>query len=346
MLNFTKAAIATFVILGWVCPARAQALKVVEKIAERVSKQGGQQVSRSVIQRGAAGLERQVVLGELEEAAQLLSRPLVSNSEELLLKRFNRLPGVDDALRAEFRALSLGERQVVVELGEGVRVLLHRYPEEGIILLQRLNGGGLAQARTYGDFVLEGAHWLHQDEVLQALQTSRLTPEEVAGLSRALQGRSQAETLTMDQVMPLWKNVIRKTGEGAGAFWGTYIKPHKGKWLAGGLLASYLVLPEKFHDGAGNLTEYASRKLSELGISVGTGVVRGAVNGPIEAVQKHYAADPLGTILGLLAIAVLLVLALPQVRFRLWGGLSRLLTRSGTRPTRAKGFSSHQPFRE
>ena len=79
-------------------------------------------------------------------------------SEDALLSRFSRLHGVDDVSRAEFRALTPAERRLRYRnCGEGVQVVLRRYPEEGLALLQKLDASGLAQARTYGDFVIDGA---------------------------------------------------------------------------------------------------------------------------------------------------------------------------------------------
>jgi len=239
-------------------------------------------------------------------------------AEEGLLSRFNRLQGVDDSLRAEFRALAPAEQRLAIELGEGVQVVLRRYPEEGMALLQELDASGVAQARTYGDFVLEGAHWLHTDEVTGALRSTKLTSEEAASVSRILGLKTTPEALQAEHIAPLWKSLVRKSGEGAGVFWKTYVQPHKGKWLTGGLLATYLIMPEKFHDAAGNLTEYAIRKLSELGISAATGAARGMLAVLVESFKKHYAEDPIGTVFTLVLITGLVLLAVPAVRRLLW----------------------------
>jgi hypothetical protein len=72
-----------------------------------------------------------------------------------LLRRFERLDNVDDGLRTQFHELPIGQRALVVELGEASQRVLrnHASPED---LLRMLDADGLMQARTYGDFVAEG----------------------------------------------------------------------------------------------------------------------------------------------------------------------------------------------
>lgn len=329
---------AAVLILGYMNAAQAQALKIVEKLATSAARPGGKQLAK-----GGVG----IVLRESDDAAKLLARRTAPLADDVLTTRFNRLSGVDDTLRAEFRALAPAEKRLVVELGEGVQIALRRYPEDGLALIQKLDAGGLAQARTYGDFVLDGAHWLHTDDVAKALGAAKLMPEEASTLSRALGLKALPETLQPEHVAPLWKSVIRKTGEGSAVFWRTYIQPHKGKWLAGGLLATYLIMPEKFHDAAGNLTEYAARQLAELGIAVSSGAVRGVIWGPLAAFKSRYADDPLTTILGTILIVSLLLLAIPPIRRFAWRRLIRpIWTGSPPPENKASGFTTHQPFRE
>lgn len=332
--------------------APAQALKVVEKVVEAMARQEGRQAVGAALRVGAGHLERRLILNESDEVAQMLSRrsPAVAD-EAALARRFDRLQGVNESLRAEFRSLPVADRRLVVELGEGAQNLLRRMPaDEGMALLQQLDAGGLAQARTYGDFVFDGAQWLRSDEVAQALTSRALAPEEVAALTRILKLKGAPEAIRGEDVVPLWRSVVRRTGEGAGKFWKADIEPHKAKWLAGGLLITYLVMPEKFHDAAGNLTEYAIRNLSEMGVSVASAAGRGAVNGPIEAFQKRYADDPAGTLLGLALAVTLLLLAVPAVRHfiyficRLFASLLR--HNAPAVSVNTAGFQRHEPLRE
>ena len=222
-------------------------------------------------------------------------------------------------------------------------MVLRRYPEEGVALLQTLDSGGVAQARTYGDFVVDGARWLQTDEVKKALASATLPPEEANLASRILGLKTPPEVLKPEHVGPLWKSVIRKTGDGAGVFWKTYIQPHKGKWLAGGLLATYLLWPEKFHDAAGRLTDYATRKLAEMGISVAAGAARGLAAGPVELLKRRYAENPTAVIL----IVVCIFFAIPAVRRFLWQRVLRpMWVRPGVAHPASTTFPQHEALRK
>ena len=71
----------------------------------------------------------------------------------------------------EFRALPIADRRIALELGEGAQRVLRLHPGmEGALVLQHLDATGLAQTRTYGDFVVEGMAWLESDEALAALR--------------------------------------------------------------------------------------------------------------------------------------------------------------------------------
>jgi len=72
-----------------------------------------------------------------------------------LIRRFERLEGVDDGLRQKFRALPSARRAAMVELGEAAQKVMRR-GESAPELLRKLDTDGLALMRTYGDFVAEG----------------------------------------------------------------------------------------------------------------------------------------------------------------------------------------------
>jgi hypothetical protein len=328
--------------------AHAQATKIVEKLAERMMLRESRPAARTLLQQEMKGLERRLLFRESDEAVQLLTQPTKATTEKELLARFSRLSGVDDRLLTEFRALTPAQKQLVVELGEGAQTLLRRYPNEGPALLQKLDVSGLAQARTYGDFVFDGAYWLQTDDVARALASTKLSAEEASTVARLLSLKQAPEVLTSEHVIPLWKSVIRKTGAGAGKFWKTYVHPHKGKWLAAGLLATYLIMPEKFHDAAGQLTEYATRKLAELGLTVAGEIGQGVVRGLADFVQSRYESNPVRTILGSVLTFLLVILAIPRVRRFFWNRLScynkRLSTNQLSQST--KQLSYQKPFQE
>jgi hypothetical protein len=170
---------------------------------------------------------------------------LPKQSEAEVLRRFERFENVDDALRKEFRELPLQKRVLVVELGETSRKILGSHPNAEEVI-RKLDGDGLLQARTYGDFVADGV--------------------ELMG--------------------PEYKCVIRKTGSGAAEFYSKYLKPHYKELAAAGLASAYLIAPERFHDAAGHLTESAARELTRLGIEVGGAASRGFWSGVRSKVEE------------------------------------------------------------
>ncbi|NLX94729.1 MAG: hypothetical protein GXY83_00995 [Rhodopirellula sp.] len=323
-----------FMLVGG-CANMVQAVgwtRLVEELAERAAASE------------ARTAERKLVLRETEEAADVITRRLATTADEAaMLRRFERLQGVDSALSHEFKALPAAERRIALELGEGAQRVLRLHPGvEGTRVLQHLDAAGLAQTRTYGDFVVEGMAWLESDEALAALRGS--IPADVSpAIMRTLGLKSAPSQLGEAEVAALWKSVIRKTGNGAGEFWTKYIVPHKEKWLVGGLLVTYLAMPEKFHDALGNLTEYATRELAKLGVSATTGAGHGLLGGARESIARQYAADPFETVATLVLIAVLLLLAIPRLRWLVWHkGLRRLLAAPTSETVAAKTTNSKE----
>lgn len=317
--------------------------KVVEEIAERAA---GEE---------ARTAERRLIFRETEEAPSILARraaPLLD--EATLLRRFERLQGVDDALRVEFKTLPPTERRLVVELGEGGQRVLQLYPgKDGVRVLQHLDATGLAQSRTFGDFVIDGMAWLQSDDALAALRAP-ISADSGSAMARTLGLKSIPTELGENEIASLWKSVVRKTGDGAGEFWRTYIAPHKGKWMAGGLLVTYLAMPEKFHDAAGKLTEYGAREIAKLLGNSAIGAGRGAFDGIGDSVKRHYAEAPVTTVATATAIVILLLLAVPRLRWLIWRkGLRRLLA-APTGPAAEKAtvgggpsaLPTHTPLKE
>ena len=225
-------------------------------------------------------------------------------SEEEVLQRFNRLEGVDEAIRKDFQSLPMPHRVAVVELGEASQRLL-RQRENGIELLRKLDTDGLAQLRTYGNFVGDGVEMMGPD----------------------------------------YKTVVRKTGGGAGRFYQDWIAPHKGKWLAAGLISAYLAAPEKFHDALGKLTEYGAKRLTEAGIDAGAGISRGFWKG----IGNRFSADPMHSTLGVLIIVVCASLFIPRVRWLIRRSIQPLLgvPKDNVEPTQGhKRTDAPEHFRE
>jgi hypothetical protein len=168
--------------------------------------------------------------------------------DDELLRQFERLEGVNGELRDAFKKLSGSERAALVELvSAGQRVARGHNPVDAVALIRKLDGDGLIQGRTYGDFVYLG----------------------------------------VDKMGPEYKSVVAKMGEGAGVFFNKVINPHWEKWTAAGLAVAYLAAPEKFHDSLGQLTEYAVQKLTEAGIRTGESVTGGLAKALIARVEAN-----------------------------------------------------------
>jgi len=210
-------------VLGGILPARAGS---VGEILESLMKAGRRT--------GKAASEGKI----LRHVEDLPVTHLPKQSEAEILRRFERFENVDDTLRREFRELPLQKRILVVELGEASKKIMSSH-QNGEEIIRKLDGEGLWQARTYGDFVADG----------------------------------------VQLVGPEYKDVVRKTGSGAAEFFSKYLKPHYKELAAAGLVSAYVVAPERFHDAAGHLTESATRELTRLGIEVGGAASRGFWNG-------------------------------------------------------------------
>jgi hypothetical protein len=174
-----------------------------------------------------------------------------------LLRRFNRLEGVDDTMRRRFLALPSRQQAGIIELGEAAQRIMRRHGDDGMDLLRKLDADGLVQVRTYGDSVLDGVVLLG----------------------------------------PQYKSVVRKMGSGAGTFYENYIRLHKGKWAAGTLAAAYLAAPETFHDATGRLTKYGIEKLTEGGIIITTSVWEGLWDAWTPQFQEKPVFSTLGLLL-------------------------------------------------
>lgn len=303
--------------------------------------------------RGRVGsAERVFVIREAEEAPLILTKQAtVSLDEGGLLRRFERLQGVDSAMRAEFKALSPAERRLAVELGEGAQRICRMYPgERGETILQYLDGTGLAQARTYGDFVVDGMAFIQSDEALNAIRRP-FSDEAGQAISKTLRIGTVPEQITDQQAAELWKSAVRKTGDGAGSFWLHYVAPYKEKWIAGGLLLTYLAMPERFHDASGKLTEYGGREVGKLLGDSTLGLGRGLIDGLSDSVKRNFADAPFTTTATLVAVVGLLLFAIPVVRRLVMLSLSlllpaRLISSKSRRPKVESPLSVHTPLKE
>jgi len=311
------------VVLAWgLVPLRVtaaplrQALELVEQIVKQTGRYSDDAVR--VLVREADDAVEQLARHSDEAIARLLRSSEREEVEQLLDRRLKCLLRPDGAVTEAFRRLPLGERHLVLELGEAAQHLTTQYPEDAARVLTKLGSGGLAQARAYGSGVFDGAIWLASDDTLATLRAVRLTPDQGRAVQLALRLNGPVEALSDDSIVPLWRSALRRTRGGAAVFWRDYVEPHKGKWLVGTALVAYLAAPESFHDAAGRLTEYGARELARLGITSVVGTGTGLLDGARSALAEHWARSPTKTIATLVGIAVLILLSFPRSRVWLW----------------------------
>jgi hypothetical protein len=160
-------------------------------------------------------------------------------AEALLQARFSRLLKQDTQTLRVFEALKPAEKRLVVEMGETAQILARRYPHEAETMVRRLGPEGLTAVRVFGDDV--------------------------------------AEVLVKEGPESL--GILRKTGRGGWSFFTNQVLPHKKKLAAAGILAAFMVNPEKFVDYAGQATEFAVREFAKAGVQLASAVGGGAARG-------------------------------------------------------------------
>jgi hypothetical protein len=177
-------------------------------------------------------------------------RKIEQPSEALLQARFSRLLKQDPQALRTFAALKPAEKRLVVELGETAQLLARRYPAEAESMIRRLGPEGMTAIRVFGDDVAEV-----------------LVKEGPESLS-----------------------VLRKAGRGGWSFFTNSVLPHKKKLAAAGVLAAFLVNPEKFVDYAGRATEFAVREFAKAGVQLVSAVGGGAARGIEASIGQALAA--------------------------------------------------------
>lgn len=271
-----------------------------------------------VARRTVCEAEERVILSRADDVPAILARYATAELDDAALRgRFRRLKGVDAALERELATLaSPAERRFVVELAEGAQQAVARIPaDDGRRILAYLDADGLAQSRVYGGHVVDGMVWVQSPQALEGLRVA--VPPELRGEIAKRLGMDAAAVpniLDESQLAELWKAAVRRTGAGGAEFWRKWVAPHKGKWLVGGAFLAYLAMPESFHDGLGNLTEYGARKLAELGVDTAIAIPSGVLEGFWGALSRRYQEAPLRTALGSAAAAILIVLAVGPFR--------------------------------
>jgi hypothetical protein len=197
-------------------------------------------------------------------------------TEAVLQSRFSRLLEHDPQAMRSFVALEPAEKRLIVEMGEAASRLAERYPEQAETMVRQLGPDGLAAVRVFGDDV--------------------------------------AEVIVKEGPESL--NVLRKTGKSGWAFFTHEVLPHKKKLAAAGVLAAFLVNPDKFVDYAGQATQFAAREFAKAGITLAAAAGSGTAQALESAIGGAFAAHGLDQpffryfgmgLAGLVAVGSLLV---------------------------------------
>ncbi len=293
--------LATLLLLGLGTPAQAGKLSwlddvIREVIAEtRASGKSmlrtgeGAKVELRTAGRLFAGHDAEEGLEQLVRRSDELARAgrrIDRPTEALLQSRLTRLLEHDPQALRTFAALEPAEKRLVVEMGEAARRLAERYPEQAETMVRQLGPEGLTAVRVFGDDVAE----------------------------------------VMVKEGPESLNVLRKTGKGGWSFFTHQVLPHKKKLAAAGILAAFLINPDKFVDYAGQATEFAAREFARAGITLasaaGNGVAQGLEASIGQALAAHGLDQPVFRYFGmalasLVAVGALLVILGIPVRLML-----------------------------
>ena len=171
-------------------------------------------------------------------------------TEALLQSRFSRLLAHDSGALRTFSALAPAEKRLVVEMGEAARRLAQRYPEQAETMVRQLGPEGLSAVRVFGDDVAE----------------------------------------VMIKEGPESMNILRKTGKGGWSFFTHQVLPHKKKLAAAGVLAAFMVDPDRFVNYAGQATQFAAREFARAGVALATAAGTGATQGLESSIGQALAA--------------------------------------------------------
>lgn len=198
-------------------------------------------------------------------------------SESVLQTRFRRLLPRDPDNVRAFAALAPAEKRLVVEMGETAQRLARRYPGQAEGMIRALGTEGLSAVRVFGDDVAEV-----------------VVKEGPASLG-----------------------VLRKTGRSGWGFFTREVLPHKKKLVAAGVLAAFLVDPDRFVDYAGRATEYAVREFARAGVQLAGAVSGGAAKGleasVAEVLGRHGLNFAVARYLGMALAGVVVLIALMVV---------------------------------
>ncbi|MGZ3382808.1 MAG: hypothetical protein ACXVBB_21465 [Isosphaeraceae bacterium] len=315
--------LVALVVLGFAGPAQAGKLSWLDDVVREVIAET-RASSKSLVRGGEGAKVELRTAGRLftshdaeEGLEQLIKRSdelaragrrIDHPTEALLQGRISRLLEHDSPALRSFKALEPAEKRLVVEVGEAARRLAQRYPEQAETMVRQLGPEGLTSVRVFGDDVAE----------------------------------------VMVKEGPESLNVLRKTGKGGWSFFTHQVLPHKKKLAAAGVLAAFLVDPDKFVDYAGQATEFAAREFAKAGITLASAAGNGAAQGLESSIGQTLAAHGLDrpvfryfgmALASLVAVGSLFVIVGIPVRLMLRPFTWPFRLLSGMSPNRRPGVS-------
>jgi hypothetical protein len=203
------------------------------------------------------------------EALEKAAGRIVKSADSAALKNTvkKELHSIDPSLVRFADELDKPSQQYLLVLGKGAKTCEKNLPD----ILQRskfLTRGGaetVTAVGMYGDDAAKAA--MRFDAALQGGKI--ISPQGM----RAVQ---------LDD----FGKLFTKYGDAANNFWTKYVTPHWSKWMAGGVLAWYLLDPDGFMDTAGNLTEEGIKRLKQAAGDAIATVISDISKGSEQAIEK------------------------------------------------------------
>jgi hypothetical protein len=203
------------------------------------------------------------------EALENATRRIVKSADSTVLKNTveAELRSIDPSLVRFADELDKPSQQYLLVLGNGAKTCEKNFPDilQRVKFLERGGAETVAAVGMYGDDAAKAA--MRFDAALHGGKI--ISPQGM----RAVQLNDFGKLFT-------------KYGDAANNFWTKYITPHWSKWLAGGVLAWYLLDPEGFMDTVGNLTEEGIKRLTQAAGDVVATAISGVSKGVEQAMEK------------------------------------------------------------
>lgn len=195
---------------------------------------------------------------------------------------------VDDAASYR-RALNRAVRETLEEAGDPALLRhvnqLDDAGKEAVLILARGSRtvrDGIPDVAARARFLREGGA-----ETVAALgRYGDLMPDANRFYSAVRAGRIQSPAGLRAVGMEDFGRFFRQMGDRGHHFWDKSVRPHWGKWLAGGALAAVLLAPEEYLDEVGELTKEGFAKVGRFGTKTLADALAGTIEGVGEGVKE------------------------------------------------------------